>query len=249
MDLETENRLAAILMREAAELRRQSEREGVLAYLRQPNVRSRPNSRFLTATVLGVQQANRSVEVNEMWRVRQKEIELDKRVKGRLRDKSSGDSSHGDDNSSRSTGRHAIVVNSNGASASCSSKSENEHCPEGLKDDELQEFLYSRTKRGRGAVGPRMDETGPYLPRSPDGERKCSVSSDIREPRVVYGPERPSSLKSYESSEDELHEKRRKKVKKSHTGSSKKEHSKQCRTKHKSKHKKKKGKEKRSKHH
>lgn len=79
-----------------------------------------------------------------MWRVRQKEIELDKRVKGRLRDKSSGDSSRWGDNSSRSTGRHAIVDNSTGASSSCSSKSEYEHCPEGLKDDELQEFLYSR---------------------------------------------------------------------------------------------------------
>ena len=56
MDLETENRLAAMLMREAAELRRQSEQEGVLAYLRKPNVRTRPNSRFLTATVRGVQQ-------------------------------------------------------------------------------------------------------------------------------------------------------------------------------------------------
>ena len=56
MDLETENRLAAMLMREAAELRRQSEREGVLAYLRKPNIHTRPNSRFLTATVRGVQQ-------------------------------------------------------------------------------------------------------------------------------------------------------------------------------------------------
>ncbi|MED6202349.1 hypothetical protein PIB30_104454, partial [Stylosanthes scabra] len=56
MDLETENRLAAMLMREAAELQRQSEQEGVLAYLRKPNVRTRPNSRFLTATVRGVQQ-------------------------------------------------------------------------------------------------------------------------------------------------------------------------------------------------
>lgn len=56
MDLETENRIAAILMKEAAELRRQAAEEGALAYLKKPSVRSRPNSRFLTATVLGVQQ-------------------------------------------------------------------------------------------------------------------------------------------------------------------------------------------------
>ncbi|KAL4279784.1 hypothetical protein GQ457_03G000270 [Hibiscus cannabinus] len=55
--------------------------EGVHVYLQQPKVRGRPNSRFLTATVRGVQQANRAVEVNEMWRVRQKELELNDRLK------------------------------------------------------------------------------------------------------------------------------------------------------------------------
>lgn len=60
MDLETENRIAAILMKEAAELRRQAEKEGVHVYLQKPNVRARPNSRFLTATVLGVQQCKLS---------------------------------------------------------------------------------------------------------------------------------------------------------------------------------------------
>ncbi|CAL5329468.1 unnamed protein product [Camellia sinensis] len=46
MDLETENRIAAILMKEAAELWRQAEEGGVHVYLRQPNVRGQPNSRF-----------------------------------------------------------------------------------------------------------------------------------------------------------------------------------------------------------
>ncbi|KAL0722675.1 hypothetical protein Bca4012_037274 [Brassica carinata] len=58
MDLETENQIASVLLREAAELRRQAEKDGVLAYLEKPNVRHRTNSRFLTATVLGVQQCN-----------------------------------------------------------------------------------------------------------------------------------------------------------------------------------------------
>ena len=58
MDLETENRIAAILMKEAAELRRQAEKEGVHVYLQQPKPRVRPNPRFLTATVLGVQQGS-----------------------------------------------------------------------------------------------------------------------------------------------------------------------------------------------
>ncbi|XP_061370094.1 uncharacterized protein LOC133312834 isoform X2 [Gastrolobium bilobum] len=241
--------------------------------------------------------ANRAVEVNEMWRVRQKELELDKRVKGTSIDKSSGDRSHSDGNSSRSTGRqaviddntrtsascsskreyeldkrdkgtskdkssgdkshrvgnssrttgrHAVVDKSTSASASCSSKREYEHSPEGLKDDELEEFLHSRTKRGRGAVGPRMDETGPYLPPHPYGEP--STSYDVRERRVIYGPERPPSLNSYESYEEELHEGSQKKNKKSYTSNSDKVHSKKHRYKEKSKHNKKKGKDKRSKH-
>ncbi|KAL1218386.1 hypothetical protein V5N11_028093 [Cardamine amara subsp. amara] len=77
MDLETENRIASILLREAAELRRKAEKEGVRAYLEKPNVRHRPNSRFLKATLLGVQQSNKAVETKEMWRARKKEIELE----------------------------------------------------------------------------------------------------------------------------------------------------------------------------
>ncbi|KAL1351531.1 hypothetical protein AAHE18_06G103200 [Arachis hypogaea] len=277
MDLETENRLAAMLMREAAELRRQSEQEGVLAYLHKPNVRTRPNSRFLTATVCGVQQANRAVEVNEMWRVRQKELELDKQAKGTKKDKSSGYKSHTDRDSSGSPRRYAAFDNSLNASSSCPSKRKWDKCgskdkgssdkhykdisnsdpsrsmsrhgnfqepeynpePEGIRDEEMEEFLHTRKKRGRGGIGPRMDETGPYLPPHPDGE--ASPTPDARERRLIYGLERPSSGKSNESSEEELHDKRLKKRRKSHSGNSDKEHSnsKKHRSKEKSKHKKK----------
>ncbi|CAN7091888.1 unnamed protein product [Brassica rapa subsp. narinosa] len=84
MDLETENRIASVLLREAAELRRQAEKDGVRAYLEKPNVRHRPNSRFLTATVLGVQRCNAflstfylfsAVESNEMWKAQEQENE------------------------------------------------------------------------------------------------------------------------------------------------------------------------------
>ncbi|PNX77951.1 hypothetical protein L195_g033924, partial [Trifolium pratense] len=141
--------------------------------------------------------------------------------------------------SSRSLGRHSEDDRRTSASASCSTKKEYEHTPEGLRDEELEEFLHSRKKRGRGAIGPRMDETGPYLPPNPDGE-PCT-SPDVRERRAIYGPLKPSSLQSYESSEDELHEEKRKKSKKTH-----KSHSDKGRSK---KHKKKKREEKRSKHH
>ncbi|KAF6133914.1 hypothetical protein GIB67_040678 [Kingdonia uniflora] len=212
MDLVTENRIASMLMKEAAELRRQADKEGVHAYLGQPNVRGRPNSRFLTATVLGVQQANRVVEVNEMWKVRQKELELDGKLKGRSRDK-------------RSAGCNEFPTSSNGSRFIETSKSDHELWASskqevysnegGLRDEEVEEFLHSRVKRGRGAVGSRMDEAGPYLPL--ESKRKFGSSPDrwVKEERGhrVLGPEKPSYLKSHESSEDEPEENCRKKAK------------------------------------
>lgn len=242
MDLETENRIAAILLKEAAELRRQAEKEGVHVYLQKPQVRGRPNSRFLTATVLGVQQANRAVEVNEMWRVRQKEIELDDRLKGRSRH----------ENGSSTSKRHARINDNTAASCSSSKRiSGNSYSKqdEGLRDDEVEEFLHSRFKRGRGAVGSRMDETGPYLLPSPEAKEKPpTILDSMREHRVVLGPERPSSLKSHESSEEDLDEDRRKKAKKVQLRSSDEKHSKKHRKKERSRDKKKNRKEKRSKH-
>ncbi|XAR59663.1 hypothetical protein NMG60_11015581 [Bertholletia excelsa] len=251
MDLETENRIAAILMKEAAELRRQSEEEGVHAYLRKPHVRGRPNSRFLTATVLGVQQANRSVEVNEMWRVRQKELELDDRIKGRL-----GDDSDASDSRRTMSKRRAHSETS--ASATCSSRREIQDGysrEEGFRDEELEEFLHSRVKRGRGEVGSRMDETGPYLPFDSDTKEKQlgghnEWNREGWEHCAIVGPKKPSSLNSCESSEEEsLHDRQKKKGKKN--GSSKR-HSRKHGSKEKSKDKKKKKKtrkeEKRHKH-
>ncbi|XWS55255.1 hypothetical protein CRYUN_Cryun10bG0159500 [Craigia yunnanensis] len=255
MDLETENKIAAILLKEATELKRQADREGVHVYLQQPKVKGRPNSRFLTATVLCVQQANRAVEVNEMWRVRQKELELNDRLKGRSKDDSRHSRSHGDSNPPRSTSRR----HESNFSASCSSskrfaescysrEDEEKFFVENLLTD-VNLFYDDRVKRGRGSIGSRMDETGPYLPTNSDSPWKLSTSPVAREHRITLGPEKPSSLKSDESSSDEeLHEHRQKKEK-DHSESSDKKH---CR-KHKSKDKyidkkKKRKDEKRSKH-
>ncbi|KAL8541667.1 hypothetical protein ACS0TY_002799 [Phlomoides rotata] len=245
MDLETENRIAAILLKEAAELRREAQKEGALAYLRQPTVRSRPNSRFLTATVRGVQQANRVVEVNEMWRLREKQLELDNRIRGGRNESSSERGSKDVSESRRSTSRGRNEMETS-ASTSLSSKKRSfrDFDPmesEGLRDDEVDEFLYSRTKRGRGAVGSRMDETGPYLPSSPNSKRNV-LESDDEEPkkaRVLLGPLKPHSLMSSESSDDETYRDKKRKEKS-------KRHSKKHNSKEKNK---KKMKEKKSKHH
>ncbi|KAF4354381.1 hypothetical protein F8388_016204 [Cannabis sativa] len=247
MDLETENRIAAILMKEAAELRRQAEKDGVSVYLNQPKPKVRPNSRFLTATVRGVQQANRAVEINEMWRVRQKELELDDRLKDRSKDQRSNGARYNNGGGFKSN-RHTAV--NDGANASCSSsKSSYSRNDDGLKDEELEEFLHSRAKRGRGAVGPRMDETGPYLPRGPNPKEELLTSIEHR--NVVYGPKKPYSLESCESSETDTESsetdtddnKREKKRRKTHSRNSKKPHKDKHKSKKKSKDKKKKRKE------
>ncbi|XP_038708234.1 WD repeat-containing protein 87 isoform X2 [Tripterygium wilfordii] len=198
-----------------------------------------------------VRLANRAVEMNEMWRVRQKERELNDKHKGKPRNESCSDRKQKDiGNYLRSESKRHAVVDEN-ASASCSSGHEVvEYCysreDDGLRDKEIEEFLHSRVKRGRGAVGSRMDETGPYLPPFSDSNDNMSTSPYLRE-RAIYGPDKPSSLNSYESSEDEL-EKRRKRAKRDLSSRSNKKHCRKHKSKHKSREKEKKRKEKRRHH-
>ncbi|GJN27872.1 hypothetical protein PR202_gb15928 [Eleusine coracana subsp. coracana] len=130
MDLETENRLASLLLEEARRLQLEADREGVHAYLRKPNVRHRPNSRFLTATVRGVQQEF----------------------------------------------KYSVM------------------------------YYVSRVKRGRGAIGSRMDEPGPFLDASCHQGNEPSPDIRVEEKweRRVQGPEKPLFLRS-KSPDDHWH--------------------------------------------
>lgn len=200
MDLDTENRLASLLLEEARRLQSEADREGVHAYLRKPNVRHRPNSRFLTATVRGVQQANRVVEVDEMWRAREKELELESRLKRRNKERgdSRGEKRKGD---SRNMSSSSKIEEGTAYSSSYSDQDV------GLGDDEVEKFLHSRVKRGRGAIGSRMDEPGPYLKTSPhcrDREPSPDIRLEEKWERRVQGPERPLFLRS-KSPDDSWH--------------------------------------------
>ncbi|CAH2054716.1 unnamed protein product [Thlaspi arvense] len=144
--------------------------------------------------------ANKAVETNEMWRIRQKEIELeDERRKRKPRDESSSSQMGRSGSLSKrkfdkrcSSGDEIKVTH---ASSSSSDKRWYSEDDEGLRDDEIESFLQSRNKRGRGSVGTRMDETGPYLPTEMvDKLRSCD---DIGERKVVLGPERPPSLRQH----------------------------------------------------
>ncbi|KAL2942406.1 Uncharacterized protein RDABS01_030756 [Bienertia sinuspersici] len=247
MDLETENRIAAVLLREASELRRQAQQEGVLAYLRKPTVRGRPNSRFLTATVRGIQQVNRAVEMDEMWRVRQKELELDDKVRGRSRDYPSDSGRDGRKESSENqTSKHDSNTYCSSSKRSYEDHSKEE---EGLRDEEIEEFLRSRVKRGRGCIGSRMDETGPYLPHE-SGSRDGATDyiTDERQRKAMLGPEKPSSWKRCESSDESSDDDDRRRSKKTKSGRSKKKHSKKHKPKEKSRDQKRRKKDKRYKH-
>ncbi|KAG2275272.1 hypothetical protein Bca52824_057827 [Brassica carinata] len=162
MDLEAENRIASVLLREAAELRRQAEKDGVRAYLEKPNVRHRPNSRFLTTTVLGVKQSNRAVETNAMWKAR--ELENESRSSSQMKRSSSF--------SKRSLDKRCSSIND-----------ERRITHQSSSDKRLN-------KRGRGSVGPRMDETGPYLPTEKVDELQNWYSAYVSS-RVTGSPNRP----------------------------------------------------------
>uniref|UniRef100_A0A2P2JCF5 Uncharacterized protein n=1 Tax=Rhizophora mucronata TaxID=61149 RepID=A0A2P2JCF5_RHIMU len=148
MDLATENKIATMLLKEASELRKRAEKEGVHVYLEQPKVRGRPNGRFLTATVLGVQQANRAVEVNEMWQIRQKELEMEDRVKRKSRHERHNSMNCSDvTKSSRSASkRYALTDNNTSTSYSAGKRvsDNNSGEDEGLREEEIEEFLHSR---------------------------------------------------------------------------------------------------------
>lgn len=94
---------------------------------------------------------NRAVEVNEMWRVRQKELELDDKLKSRSRDYHSDSGRDGDrdrDMSGNQSKRHnSNTRHDSNTSCSSSKRSYEEHSnvDEGLKDEEIEEFLRSRS--------------------------------------------------------------------------------------------------------
>ncbi|TYI44094.1 hypothetical protein ES332_A01G213200v1 [Gossypium tomentosum] len=130
----TENRIAAILLKEAAERRRQAERDGIHVFLQQIHGSS---------PQLCLVYTNRGVEVNEMWRVRQKEMELNDRLKSRSNDHS-GNSRTDVDISipyrSRNR-RHESNVSSSCSSSKAVAEGSYSREHEGLRDNEIDEFL------------------------------------------------------------------------------------------------------------
>lgn len=83
-----------------------------------------------------------------MWRIRQKELELDERLKGKMKDESRNDRNPGNGNTPRTTSKRQAAMDDNARATCSSSKIVYERChsreENGLRDEELEEFLHSR---------------------------------------------------------------------------------------------------------
>uniref|UniRef100_A0A0A9D6H6 Uncharacterized protein n=1 Tax=Arundo donax TaxID=35708 RepID=A0A0A9D6H6_ARUDO len=128
-----------------------------------------------------------------MWRAREKELELESKMNGRAKDHddSRGKKRKSDMRNHSSSSR----IDQKGINYN-SSYSDQE---DGLGDDEIEKFLHSRVKRGRGAVGSRMDEPGPYLNASShrqDNEPSPDIRLEEKWERQVQGPEKPLFFRS-----------------------------------------------------
>lgn len=189
--------------------------EGVTAYLSRPVQRERPNQRFLVNTLKSVQQANRRAEEEEMWAQRaaqrEREAHEHKETRGRQRvhnwerdgsqrrhSRSRGSSrsraqrsSHNDDGS----GATAAVAPVPAPGPAAAGVEEQGQLDEGgLGDEAVAAMLAARRPRGRGALGSRMDEAGPYA-QAPGGQELENEDVVVIR-RIPVGPSRPEWLQA-----------------------------------------------------
>mmetsp|Transcript_20055 Transcript_20055/g.47767 ORF Transcript_20055/g.47767 Transcript_20055/m.47767 type:complete len:261 (-) Transcript_20055:51-833(-) len=168
-----EDEATARVLRAASQLKDKAKDRGVLAYLLKPVSRERPNERFLQNTIRSVNFANRQADEKEMWeRWDRLRSSRERCTTERQRTLAAGDdkSSTSDDGSGGSSG----------------------HSDEW----ELEEFLRQRKSRGRGAVGARSDEPGPYMRPEAGAEGGRSGASPRGEPhRRRHGPEAPQWIR------------------------------------------------------
>ena len=143
------------------------------AWAHRPRNREQVNERFLRNTLRGVSSNNRRAERSAAGR--SGSPAQGGRAK-RSRDTHDGvaDRGRGDRSGAHEKGSLEVEEGTSAGSSSSdasSSESERDTRPDdtekgrGMKDDELAAFLSRpRVKRGRGAVGSRADEPGPFLP-------------------------------------------------------------------------------------
>ena len=184
--------LASLILQDVERRGEAVKERGVSAWAHRPKNREQVNERFLRNTLRGVSSNNRRAERSAAGRsgspVRSQGAKRGRDTHDGVADRGRGDRSgaHGKGSLEVEEGTSA----GSSSSDASSSESERDTRPDdtekgrGMKDDELAAFLSRpRVKRGRGAVGSRADEPGPFLPRSSSahsGRHHASSSHTVR---------------------------------------------------------------------
>mmetsp|Transcript_13396 Transcript_13396/g.33755 ORF Transcript_13396/g.33755 Transcript_13396/m.33755 type:complete len:277 (-) Transcript_13396:515-1345(-) len=187
----------ARLLGRAAQLKERSAADGVLAFLRKPVERARPNERYLQNTLRGMNFANRRADEAEMWerlehaRARERRERRARIAEQRRAGRQHGwQSDDGEVTGSDSAGdRHA-----GGGETADEEVHEEAGVGEGQEATQLESFLAGKRARGRGAVGSRVEDAGPYLPGGATAARAegDGVAGGARPPQ---GPDAPPWLR------------------------------------------------------
>lgn len=213
-----ESVLAELIERDVQQLTERALDQGVTAYLERPVHRVRPNERFLQATIRNVAGSNRREQEAQLWEAHrshqrllnyrrlgsgQREIRLPSggseymqqqqhassgaRHRRRRRDDADKSSGPTDCSNSESSGAGSVPSSSHGNT-----------CQDGgMGIHEMEAMLGARRVKGRGAVGSRAEEPGPYLPRSyvtPGLHDECRDDGPAA-PRRLLGPAAPEWLR------------------------------------------------------
>lgn len=167
--------LASLILQDVERRGEAVKERGVSAWAHRPRNREQVNERFLRNTLRGVSSNNRRAERSAAGRSGSPARE-GRAKRGRDTHDGVADRGRGDRSGAHQKGSLEVEEGTSAGSSSSdasSSESERDTRPDdtekgrGMKDDELAAFLSRpRVKRGRGAVGSRADEPGPFLPGS-----------------------------------------------------------------------------------
>jgi hypothetical protein len=192
---------------------------GVLGYLERPMappVRGRPNELFLRNTLRSVFHSNRRAQEDEMWEQRQHQLKrIEEEQSGVRRDREEDPAvvrRQGGQDEPTTKSRDPQAENPNQdsdespRSSSSSGQSDGKEGGKGdedwvMSEEELQTMLSRHRAKGRGGVGSRVDDVGPFLP-TDDAEVKGMEDAKQVVRRMLKGPEMPSWMSK--TSVDEL---------------------------------------------
>ncbi|KAG1674710.1 hypothetical protein FOA52_013545 [Chlamydomonas sp. UWO 241] len=190
---ELEATVASVLSRRAEALQQRAGAGGVLAYLGHPQGLSaaagtsapassaphaRLNGRFLNTTLKGVISGNRRAQETDMWEVWDAKGEREGAGAG-----GAGGSGRGGSDGA-AVGTSARAAGSGGGGEGSSGSGGEEGGGWVMTDEEMAAMLSRSRKRGRGGVGPRADDVGPFPDQDEEAAMRGPLAGALRGPAV-----------------------------------------------------------------